>query len=190
MSSEIIKKLRRLNIATHRDLGYFFSSLIIIYCLSGIALNHINDWNPDFIIEKETIVLNKQYSVSDLNDQLVVYFGSLVGEEKFKVYDLPTHDRIKIYYDNASLMIDFSTGSGVYEKVARRPMFYHSNVLHRNSVHGWKWASDVFALMLILISVTGLFVLKGKKGLWGRGKWWMAAGALPPLLVLILNEII
>jgi hypothetical protein len=59
--------------------------------------------------------------------------------------------------------------------------------LHRNSIKGWKWASDVFAVMLILISITGLFILKGKKGLTGRGKWLIAAGALPPLIVLLLN---
>lgn len=190
MSSEVIKKIRRLNIATHRDLGYFFSSLIIIYCFSGIALNHVNEWNPDFIIDKINLELTGTYSARELNDEIINQFGKLVGEEQFKVYDLPTKDRIKIYYDNASLLIDFSNNSGLYEKVSRRPLFYHSNVLHRNSIQGWKWVSDIFALMLIIISVTGLFVLKGKKGLWGRGKWWMAAGALPPLLVLILNEIL
>src|SRR5688572_16419067 len=105
MSSVFIKKLRRLNIATHRDVGYFFSSLIIIYCLSGIALNHVNDWNPDFIIQKKTIQVTEKYSVLELNDEVINNFGKLVGEDKFKVYDTPTNNRVKIYYDNASLLI-------------------------------------------------------------------------------------
>lgn len=82
----------------------------------------------------------------------------------------PSPGKVKIYYDNASLLIDFTTNSGKYEKIIRRPVFYESNLLHRNSIRGWKWVSDIFAGMLIIISVTGLFILKGKKGISGRGQ--------------------
>ncbi|MEK6782533.1 MAG: PepSY-associated TM helix domain-containing protein [Bacteroidota bacterium] len=184
------RRLKRLNIATHRDVGYFFSSLIIIYCLSGIALNHVNDWNPDFIIQKKTIEIHEKYSSKELTVEVINSLGKLVGENKFKVYDTPTSNRVKIYYENASLLIDFSDGVGIYEKVSRRPIFFQSNIVHRNSLKGWKWASDAFALMLIIISVTGLFILKGKKGISGRGKWLIAAGGLPPLLALILYEVL
>ena len=51
-------------------------------------------------------------------------------------------------------------------------------------------AADVFAVMLILISITGLFILKGKKGIAGRGKWFIAAGALPPIIAIVLSEIL
>lgn len=190
MNLEVRKKIRRLNIATHRDLGYFFSTLIIIYCISGIALNHVNEWNPDFIIEKKIIQVNSDHKGGPITNEQIQEYGLLVGEARYKVYDTPTPDRVKIYYDNASLLIDFSQGTGVYEKVSRRPVFYQSNLLHRNSIRGWKWASDVLAAMLITISVTGLFILRGKKGISGRGKWLIAAGALPPLLTLIINELI
>lgn len=189
MEKNLVKKLRRLTILTHRDLGYFFSSLIIIYCLSGIALNHINDWNPDFIIQKQTVTIPGHYNAGQLNTEIINGFGKIVGEEKFKVFDAPTKDQVKIYYENASLHVNFGTGTGIYEKVSRRPVFYESNLLHRNSIKGWKWASDVFALMLIVINITGLFVLRGKHGISGRGKWLIAAGALPPLVVLILSEL-
>jgi hypothetical protein len=33
-------RLRRLITATHRDLGYFFAGLTVIYAVSGIAVNH------------------------------------------------------------------------------------------------------------------------------------------------------
>ena len=190
MKSLFMKKLRKLNIATHRDLGYFFSSLIIIYCLSGFALNHVNDWNPDFIIEKETITIPGDYSTSNLSSELIQEFGKQVNATDFKVYDVPSPGKVKIYYDNASLLIDFTTNSGQYEKIIRRPVYYQSNLLHRNSIRGWKWVSDIFAGMLIIISVTGLFILKGKKGISGRGKWLIGAGVLLPILVLIINELL
>jgi hypothetical protein len=182
-------KLRRLNVAAHRDLGYFFSALIIVYCISGLALNHVNEWNPDFMISKDTLQINKVYNSSSVNNALINSLGRLVGEEKYKVYDAPTKGQVKVYYDNASLHVNFDTHTGIYEKVARRPLFYQVNVLHRNSLKGWRWASDVFAVMLITICITGLFVMKGKYGITGRGKWLIAAGLLPPVAAIIIQAL-
>ncbi|MES2396663.1 MAG: hypothetical protein V4549_11695, partial [Bacteroidota bacterium] len=140
-----LKNIRSLNMAAHRDFGYFFSTLIIIYCLSGLALNHVDEWNPDFIITKDTIQVNSSYTKEAINNNIIDSLGRLVGETKYKVYDTPTNDQVKIYYDNASFHINFANHSGIYEKVSRRAVFYHSNILHRNSLKGWKWASDIFA---------------------------------------------
>lgn len=179
-------KLHRWNVAWHRDLGYFFSSLIIIYCISGLALNHVNDWNPDFIIHKQTIQLPKTYTRAEVDNHLVAEFSQLVKEDNYKLYDFPTNNQVKIYYDNATLHINLENGTGNYEKLAKRHVFYESNVLHRNSLKGWKWVSDIFAIMLIVISVTGLFILKGKYGLKKRGVWIMLAGLLLPVAAIIL----
>ncbi len=43
--------LSKLNRITHRDIGYLIAGLTIIYAVSGIALNHKHDWNPNYIIE-------------------------------------------------------------------------------------------------------------------------------------------
>lgn len=188
MNKKTERKIRQLNIVTHRDLGYFFSSLIIIYCISGLALNHINDWNTDFIINKETI-RTRQYQKTEITNEVITTISKSIGEEKFKVYDFPTGDQVKIYYDNASLHLNFKTGKGVYEQIERRPVFFHSNLLHKTSIRGWKYIADIFAVMLIVISITGLFILKGKKGITGRGKWWVLAGLLPPLVAIILYEL-
>ena len=50
-------KLRKWNRIIHRDLGYIFCGMCIIYGLSGIALNHMEDWNPDYIIKTREIIL-------------------------------------------------------------------------------------------------------------------------------------
>jgi hypothetical protein len=179
-------KLRRWNIAWHRDLGYFFSTLIIIYCISGIALNHIGDWNPDFIIYKKSIKLPATYTRPQVNDKLIADFSKQVEEDTYRVFDFPTDNQVKIYYDNATLHINLEKGTGAYEKVVKRHLFYETNVIHRNSLKGWKWVSDIFAVMLIIISITGLFILKGKYGFRRRGIWIMAAGLLLPLIAILL----
>lgn len=187
MTKDFVKKLRRLNIATHRDFGYFFSALIIIYCISGLALNHIDEWNSDFIIEKKDIRFQTSLS-NPLTAEAIENLTKEVGEVTHKVYDIPAPGKAKIYYDNATLLVDLADGTAVYEKISRRPVFYQANVLHRNSLRGWKWVSDIFAVMLILISVTGIFILKGQKGVMGRGKWFMAAGLLVPIIAILLHE--
>jgi hypothetical protein len=48
---------RRLNNAVHRDLGYLCFGLTIIYVISGVAVNHIDSWNPTYALEKSTIKL-------------------------------------------------------------------------------------------------------------------------------------
>ena len=48
-------KWRKLVIATHRDVGYFFAGLTVIYAISGIAVNHIEDWNPNYVIRTDTV---------------------------------------------------------------------------------------------------------------------------------------
>jgi len=182
-------KARKINNVLHRDLGYFFAALIIAYSISGIALNHVDDWNPDFIITKKKIGLDRGYEKNDITPDRIEAFSALAGESGYRLYDFPSDRQVKIYYKNATMQIDLESGKGTYEKVLRRPLFYEVNVLHRNSVDWWKWASDLFALMLIAITVTGMFMLRGSNSLKGRGKWLLAAGAVPPMIALVMQQL-
>lgn len=49
---------RKLLRVLHRDIGYLAVGLTLIYGISGIAVNHIADWNPNYSIQKTTIVLD------------------------------------------------------------------------------------------------------------------------------------
>ena len=42
---------RRWNNILHRDIGYVCVALTVIYAVSGIAVNHIHDWNLNYRIE-------------------------------------------------------------------------------------------------------------------------------------------
>src|SRR3972149_2390502 len=123
MGSWQLKNIRSLNSAAHRDLGYLCSTLVIAYCLSGLALNHIDDWNPDFIVTNVPVTLDRAYTSNEMNNETLAVFGRLVGESDFKVYDVPAENQIKIYYDNASLHLRLDQRTGIYERVYRRPIF-------------------------------------------------------------------
>jgi hypothetical protein len=61
-------------------------------------------------------------------------------------------------------------------------VLYELNQLHLNAPKGiWTYISDFFALSLIIIAITGMFVLKGKNGLVWRGIWFVGAGIAVPV---------
>ena len=39
---------RKLFRSLHRDIGYVVAALTLAYSISGIAVNHIEDWNPNY----------------------------------------------------------------------------------------------------------------------------------------------
>lgn len=51
----------------------------------------------------------------------------------------------------------------------RRPLISSMVQLHFNPGKWWTWFADAFAVCLIIITVSGIVMIKGPKGLWGRG---------------------
>ncbi len=177
---------RKWNRILHRDLGYFFFGMTLIYALSGIALNHIDDWNPSYIIENRKISIGKALtdSASAIAVKQFLATHSLAGE--YKSHYSPRQGFLKIFIDNGSVDLDLNSGKGVIERLQRRPLFFHVNFLHYNPKKLWTWFSDLFCVGLMLVAITGLFILRGKKGITGRGAWLTGAGLLFPLIFLFL----
>jgi hypothetical protein len=60
------------------------------------------------------------------------------------------------------------------------------NLLHYNNIKKmYTWFSDLYAVALILLAITGLFVLRGKNGIIRRGAWLTAIGIILPALFLL-----
>jgi hypothetical protein len=178
--------LRGLIIAAHRDVGYFLAGVVVIYAISGLALNHVDDWNPNFVVERSTVALNLPAARESITRDDVVRVLEPLGEEaNFLSFDFPTPRRIKIYLKDGSVTGTLGSREGEYETIRRRPFFFESNSLHVHPRGWWLWFSDFFAAALILLTLTGLFVLQGRQGLKGRGKWLVAAGIALPVAALL-----
>ncbi|MBL7113176.1 MAG: PepSY-associated TM helix domain-containing protein [Bacteroidales bacterium] len=180
-------KWRKWNRIIHRDLGYIFFGMSIIYGLSGIALNHMDDWNPDFIIKTLSFDAGPTPNSSD---QFESWIKNLVSEHSpgntYKSHYLPREDLLKAFLKGGSIAIDLNTGQAVIEKIKRRPVFREVNFLHYNKPKKlWTWISDFFAGALILMAISGLFMIRGKKGITGRGAWLTSFGIIIPLIFLI-----
>ena len=70
-------------------------------------------------------------------------------------------------------------------EVARpRFLLWAMNALHLNHAPLlWTVFADIYAAALAVLAVTGLFILRGKQGIKGRGAWLTAAGVVLPLLL-------
>ncbi|MCZ7608369.1 MAG: PepSY-associated TM helix domain-containing protein [Planctomycetota bacterium] len=179
--------VRRAIIAVHRDLGYFFTGFIIIFSMSGIALNHIDHWNPNFVIERQPVALELPAEPQQVTREQVLRVLEPIGAQAaYLSHDFPSRNRVKIYLKDGSVTGLLGTGEGEYETIRRRPFFYESNSLHVSPAGWWRWASDGFALGLITLALTGLFMVRGRAGFAGRGKWLVAAGLVLPFTALLL----
>lgn len=181
-------KIRRLIRVLHRDIGYLAFGLTIIYSISGVAVNHVNDWNPNYIITKDTINIpsgiDSSMSSEILTKKLV---SSLEIKDSIKSYFRSSPTSLDIFFQNKTLSTNFKKNIAVLETVESRTVFRESNFLHLNNPKKlWTWVADVFAVSLILLAGTGLFMIKGKNGIKGRGKWLTILGILIPILFLFI----
>lgn len=181
--------LPKLNRITHRDLGYLIAGLTIIYSVSGIALNHKHDWNPNYIIENQPFITETNFTRETLNKDIArEILNKLPGNLNFKTYYFPTGKTLTIFVDGGSVRINTETGKGVVERISKRPFFYQINFLHYNPGRWWKYFSDVFCIALVLVTLTGLFIIRGKNGITRRGALLTAIGVILPLLFLFIYK--
>lgn len=185
---KLSNRIRRWNQAIHRDLGYLFAAMTVIYALSGIALNHLKDWDPNYIIEAREVSVPAPISEEGLTkDKVRAMLARFDQEENYKNHYFPEEGVLKVFLQGGTVAIDMETGEGLLETTRRRPVFFEVNFLHYNTPRQlFTWYSDIFAGALIVMAISGLFILKGKKGITGRGAWLTAIGILIPAIFLII----
>jgi hypothetical protein len=178
--------IRKLNRAVHRDLGYFFFGMSIIYGLSGIALNHRHEWNPNYNITQEKYQLEQPRKGTE-GEELSLFYLEQIGEEGQYRTQVKTENNLRIFIEGGSLTVNLESGEASFEKIKRRPILHEVNFLHYNTPKKlWTWFSDLYAAGLMILAITGLFILKGKNGITRRGAWITAAGVIIPVLLLFL----
>lgn len=175
---------RRWNAAIHRDLGYLAVGLTVVYAVSGVAVNHAADWNPNYVIEK----VERRFPpiVAEGREALVAALVpalALPGAPREAVQTGP--DAITLFYEGLVVEARPGAGTAILDGTRDRAVFREMNLLHLNHPKGaWTLIADAYAVVLVLLALSGLFILRGRPGLAGRGKWLVAAGVAIPLLAL------
>lgn len=181
-------RLRRWNAAVHRDLGYLCAGLTIVYAVSGIAVNHRADWNPSYALHEATAPLDGlDLSAPSEPGFVAAVLERLELEGRVRGTFRPDSASFRIFLENTAVTVDLAAGTATYEEVRPRPGLRQANFLHLNEAKKlWTWMADLYAVALLLLAVTGLFVLRGRNGITGRGAWLTAAGVAIPAVFLLL----
>ena len=168
--------------AIHRDLGFFVVGITLVYAISGIILNHLDGSDPAFHNEKKTVQFPANLNVPELTNVWQADKQLPTLKRILRVDD----NRLRLFLEGGIGEYHSSDGSLTYETHQKRVIVYWINRLHYNKVKGWSLVADLFAGSLILLAITGLFIVKGKRGFAGSGKWYVLIGLLIPILFGIL----
>lgn len=166
----------------HRDLGFLMVGICLVYGLSGIILNHMNDGDPAYKTVEETLSFEKNLSTDALT------------EAWNTKEDLPTLKLVRegkmshqVLLDGGVGIYHIETGELSYEHHTKRPFIFWINKLHYNKIGGWTIMADIFAISLLFFAISGLFIVSKKQGIMGRGKWLLIAGILIPILFIMIS---
>jgi hypothetical protein len=178
----------KINRAFHRDFGYFFAAMTIIYAVSGIALNHRKDWNPNYTVEVTSHLVKIPDDIRINEESAVKAILKQIDQDKnYRKYYFPSPKELKVFMNGGgTVAVNLDSGKLLFENLKKRPVLFEFNFLHYNPGKIWMWFSDFFCIALILLAIGGLFILKGKNGITRRGAWLTIAGIIVPILFLIM----
>ncbi|PKQ64997.1 hypothetical protein BZG02_03935 [Labilibaculum filiforme] len=172
----------------HRDFSYFYAGLLMAFAISGIALNHRHAWDPrDYVYETIAVKMDMPKNRDLITEE---FFKTCLKENQVDLELRGTAWRrggYNLYFDGAYAFIDPFTGEGEIERFKIRPVLGQMVDLHKSNSNTWVWYSDLFAISVLLICITGLLIPKGKNGFKKRGwKLALVGVAIPSVLWFFL----
>ncbi|MBD3222930.1 hypothetical protein GF314_17005 [bacterium] len=183
-----MSKFRKVCRFLHRELGFFAVGLTVIYAVSGVAVNHVEDWNPSYEqVRNEWTIAAPGIAPTETVSPLVLEQLSL--EEPVRNVWRATEDVLRVITPSATLDVNLASGLVREERLVPRPILRDVNFLHLNQGKGlWTWIADAYAVILLLLALSGPFLIKGRKGLTGRGGVWMTLGFVLPIVVVVFEK--
>ncbi len=171
----------------HRDLGYFYIGLIVSFAFSGLLMNHRDMWHAEKYTTETKAIEVQLPEESEINEKFAEDLGKKLDiKDKFRRH-MVKKDEFKISFENHDVEIDMKTGKGEIISFIKTPIISQTMKLHKNTSNFWIYYSDIFAISLIIIALTGTIMIKAGKFSWKNRGWKLAvAGVVFPLLFLIL----
>jgi uncharacterized protein len=178
---------RALNRAIHRDAGHIAVGLTFVYALSGIAVNHIADWEPNFESYQREVELGEPLAGSDEEAAATVMERLGVKGAARDVYRAAPDD-LEVILDKRTLHVNTKTGHVLDEGQQPRFFLRVANWLHLNrGKKAWTIVADIYAAGLLLLALSGILINPGRKGLFGRGGILILVGAAVPMVYVQLS---
>lgn len=182
--------LRKWSRLLHRDLSYVLTGALLVYLISGILMNHRKELNLNYrTIEHEYQDVSLKRSAED-------YTRDFILAEVLPIYDLEEKyaQQVKnndgtisvILKGGSSLLISPEEGRVLYTEKKLKWLSHKLTRLHYNPSKAWTIFSDIFVIAMVIVVVTGLIMVKGKRGIAGRGLIYLLIGVIVPLLFMLI----
>lgn len=180
-----MKKIKARNL--HRDLGYFYIGLIVSFAFSGLMMNHREYWHPEKYTTETKAIQVKIFAESEITEKFAEDLGKQLGIDDKMRRQMVKKGIFKISFEKHDVEIDLKTGKGEIVSFIKTPIISQTMKLHKNTSNFWIYYSDIFAISLIIIALTGTVMIKAGKFSWKNRGWKLAvAGIIFPLIFLFL----
>ena len=173
----------------HREAGFLAVGLTLVYAISGIAVNHAHHWDANYSRTEEILRIEPVGvgPTAEVEPRVLGLLG-ITGPVKGTWRDSDT--LLQIFLEGEQYDVDLATGRVVRRGFAKRPLLFDVNFMHLNSgKQAWTVVADTYAGILILLALTGIFLVKGPRGLSGRGGITLVLGLVLPLVYAVLIRI-
>ncbi len=181
-----MRRFRKVCRALHRELGFLAVGLTLVYAVSGIAVNHAHHWDANY----SRMLAHRQIEpvgTGPTAEIVPLVLAQLPDERPLKNTWRAREDLLQVFLEGGGYDVNLVTGEVVEHGFAERPLLYDLNFMHLNSGKSpWTGIADVYGGILCIMALTGVWLVRGRKGLSGRGGVLMGAGILLPLVYAIV----
>jgi uncharacterized protein len=180
-----MKKINFRNL--HRDLGYFYIGLIVSFAFSGLLMNHREHWHPEKYTTQTKAIAVQLPEENKIDEKFAEDLGKKIGIDDKMRHHRVKKETLKISFEHNDVEIDMKTGKGEIVTFIKTPIISQAMRLHKSDSNFWIYYSDIFAISLIIIALTGTIMIKAGKFSWKNRGWKLTlAGILFPLIFLFL----
>ena len=177
-----MNKFRKICRTLHRELGFFAVGLTLVYAISGIAVNHAHHWDANY---QRTVGVTSMDPVGTGPTAEIepVVLERLQLTQPIKSTGRASETLFQVFLEGGGIDVDLVTGQVTTHGFKKRPLLFDLNFMHLNTGKApWTGIADAYAGVLIVLALTGIFLVRGRKGLSGRGGVLMALGILLPVI--------
>lgn len=181
-----MRDFRKVCWTLHREIGFLAVGLTIVYAVSGIAINHAHHWDANYARVAEPMRIEPTGAGPTAEVEPLVL--ERLGLERAAVKSTwrASPEVLQVFLEGGGYEVNLVTGEGVRKGFRPRPLLFDLNFMHLNNGKGpWTVIADVYAVLLLVLALTGPLLVRGRKGLAGRGGLLMGAGIVLPVVYAV-----
>jgi len=181
-----MNRFRKVCRTLHREFGFFAVGLTLVYAISGIAVNHAHHWDANY---SRTRIISSMTPVGTGPTAEIepLVLNALNLDQPVKSTWRASETVFQVFLEGGGIDVDLESGQVTSHGFKKRPLLFDLNFMHLNTGKApWTGIADAYAGVLIVLALTGIFLVRGKKGLSGRGGIMMGLGILLPVIYAVI----